>query len=408
MLSNDSPLLLQDITAARQRIADGVQLTPCLRSIPLSELCGAEVFCKLEYLQRTGSFKERGARNALLLLDDAARKRGVIAASAGNHAQALAYHGGLLGIPVTVVMPEFAPLIKRENCKKLGARVILAGDSFAAARQHAEEHVKSDGLTYVHGYDDPAVIAGQGTLGLEVIEQVPDMDAIIVPVGGGGLLAGVSLAIKSLRPEVRVIGVESAAMPCFSAAMEVGHPNVVESAPTLADGLAIPKIGDNAFAILRQYVDCSINVEEEQIALAILRLMELEKAVVEGAGATPLAALLSGKLKELAGKRVVLVLAGGNVDLNVLQRLIEIGLVADGRLIRFSTRISDRPGGLAELASLISEAGASIVEVTHDRIFAGLDFRAVNVLCTVETRDREHIRKLFDLLECHGFKASPR
>lgn len=408
MLPNDSPLLLNDITAARQRIADGVQQTPCLKSIPLSELCGAEVFCKLEYLQRTGSFKERGARNALLLLDDAARKRGVIAASAGNHAQALAYHGGLLGIPVTVVMPEFAPLIKRENCKKLGARVILAGDSFAAARRHADQHVASEGLTYVHGYDDLAVIAGQGTLGLEVIEQVPDMDAIIVPVGGGGLIAGVSLAIKSLRPDVQVIGVESAAMPSLSAALETGQPSEVESSPTLADGLAIPKLGDQAFAILRQNVDRALQVDEHHIALAILRLMELEKAVVEGAGATPLAALLTGKLKSLAGKRVVLVLAGGNVDLNVLQRLIEIGLVADGRLIRFSTRISDRPGGLAQLASLISEADASIVEVTHDRIFAGLDFTAVNVLCTVETRDREHIRQLFELLERHGFQASPR
>lgn len=401
-------LSLADIQAARERIAGGVQVTPCLHSIPLSELCGAEIYCKLEYLQRTGSFKERGARNALLLLDTEAQRRGVIAASAGNHAQALAYHGALLGIPVTVVMPQFAPLIKRANCRKLGAKVILAGESFAAARHAADEHAAKEGLTYIHGYDAPEVIAGQGTLGLEVLEQLPDADAIVVPIGGGGLIAGVALAVKETRPQVQIVGVESTAAASFSAAMEVGHPTTITPEHTLADGLAIPQIGDNAFAIARKLVDRRLQVSEDQIALAILRLMELEKAVVEGAGATPLAAMLSGKLPELQDKKVVLLLCGGNVDLTVLHRLIEIGMVADGRLIRFSAQISDRPGGLAELARLISEIDASIIDIEHDRTFAGLDLSEVNVLCTVQTRDHQHIRELFTLLERHGILATPR
>jgi threonine dehydratase len=401
-------ITIADVLSARERIAGGVQITPCVRSIPLSELCGADVYCKLEYLQRTGSFKERGARNALLLLDKTKQQRGVIAASAGNHAQALAYHGGLLGIPVTVVMPEFAPLIKRANCKKLGARVILAGNTFAAARKVADEHAAREGLTYVHGYDDPAIIAGQGTLGLEVLDQVPDADAIIVPIGGGGLIAGVALAVKSTRPAVQIIGVESAAAACFSAALEVGHPTTIEPEPTLADGLAIPQIGDNAFAIARPLVDRALQVSEDHIALAILRLMELEKAVVEGAGATPLAALLCGKLPELRGKKVVLLLCGGNVDLTVLHRLIEIGMVADGRLIRFAAQISDRPGGLADLTRLIAEVDASIIDIAHDRTFAGLDFSEVNVLCTVATRDHAHVTELFQLLEGHNIRATAR
>lgn len=401
-------LTLADIQAARERIAGGVELTPCVKSVPLSDLCQAEVYCKLDYLQRTGSFKERGARNALLLLDDAAKQRGVIAASAGNHAQALAYHSALLGVPVTVVMPEFAPLIKRANCRKLGARVILAGESFAAARKAADQHARDENLTYIHGYDDPAVIAGQGTLGLEVLEQVPAVDAIIVPIGGGGLIAGVSLAIKSTKPEVQVIGVETAAAAAFSAAVEVGHPTPIEPETTLADGLAIPQIGANAFAIARTRLDDRVQVSEDQIAIAILRLLELEKAVVEGAGATPLAALLSGKLPYLQGKKVVLTLCGGNVDLTVLHRLIEIGMVADGRLVRFSAQISDRPGGLAALTRLISEVDASIIDIEHDRTFAGLDFSEVNVLCTVQARDHDHIRDLFSLLERHSIRATPR
>ena len=387
-----------DVLAARARIADGIIATPCTLSLALSELLGCEIYCKLEFLQRTGSFKERGARNALLLLDSKKRSRGVIAASAGNHALALAYHGGKLGGPVTVVMPMYAPLVKQMNCRRLGATVVLCGNSFSDAKDRADEVAQQQALTYIHGYDDPAIIAGQGTLGLEVAEQVPDLDAIVIPIGGGGLIAGVSLAIKHLLPRVQVVGVEAANAGCFSAALAAGKPVHVDSQPTLADGLAVGEIGKNALEIARKRIDRLVQVSESQLALAIARLMELEKSVVEGAGAAPLAAMLTGALANLAGKKVVLVLCGGNIDMTILGRLIDAALVADGRLARFSAVISDRPGGLARLSALIADAGASIKEVTHDRAFSGPNVAAVNVLCTVETRDHAHIDELYQAL----------
>lgn len=395
---------LSDIAAARTRIAGGVSVTPCPHSAPLSEICGCEVICKLEFLQRTGSFKERGARNALLLLDSKRRARGVIAASAGNHALALAYHGGQLGVPVTVVMPTYAPLVKQVNCRKAGAQVILHGASFTEAKARADELSKEQSLTYIHGYDDSAIIAGQGTLGLEVMDQAPDFDAIIVPIGGGGLVAGVSSAIKELRPGVQVIGVEPANSTCFTSALAAGQPVRIPSQPTLADGLAVGIVGAGAFEIARHKVDRVIKVSEGDLALAIVRLMELEKSVVEGAGAAPLAAILSGQLPELAGKKVVLVLTGGNIDLTILSRLIESALVVDGRLVRFTASISDRPGGLARLTSLIAQAGGSVKEITHDRLFSGPNVAAVNVLCTVETRDQAHIEELYRHLTASGIR----
>ncbi len=396
----------QDIEAARKRIADAVYYSPCLPSIPLSELTGIEIFCKLDNLQRTGSFKERGARNALAQLSQEQQKRGVIAASAGNHAQALAYQGKLLGIPATVVMPKFAPLLKITNCEKLGATVVLHGNDFGEAKARADEIAKENGLAYIDGYDDPAIIAGQGTMGLEIVEQIPDLEAVIIPVGGGGLLAGVSLAIKTLRPKVQIIAVEAENVASFSAALETGKPTKIAMRPTLADGLAIPKVGSNAFQISQDsLVDLVVIVSEKQIALAILRLIELQKSVVEGAAATTLAACMSGKLKELAGKRVILLLCGGNIDPNVLSRVIERGLVADGRLGRFNAVISDRPGGLAELAAQIASTGASIKQVVHDRAFASSDVSAVNVLCTIETRDHKHLAELRALLKSRGVET---
>src|SRR5215813_5621343 len=344
----------QDIEAARKRIADAVYYSPCPPSIPLSEITGLKIFCKLDNLQRTGSFKERGARNALTQLSPDQQKRGVIAASAGNHAQALAYQGKLLGIPATVVMPQFSPLIKVSNCQSLGATVVLHGKDFGEAKAYAHRIAKEKGLAYIDGYDDPAIIAGQGTMGFEIIEQIPDLEAVVVPVGGAGLLAGVSLAVKTLRPNAKIIAVEAQNVASFSAALEAGKPTKIEMHPTLADGLAIPQVGVNAFEIARPLVDRIITVTEEEIALAILRLVESEKSVVEGAAAASLAACMVGKLKELEGKRVVLLLCGGNVDPNVLSRVIERGLVADGRLGRFTAVISDRPGGLADLATQIA------------------------------------------------------
>jgi threonine dehydratase len=393
-----------DIEAARHRITGAIYYSPCPDSIPLSEITGMKIFCKLDNLQRTGSFKERGARNALAQLPSDQQKRGVIAASAGNHAQALAYQGKLLGIPATVVMPKFAPLVKVSNCQKLGATLVLQGKDFGEAKAHAHEIAKEKGLAYIDGYDDPAIIAGQGTMGLEIVEQIPDLDAVIIPVGGAGLLAGVSLAVKTLRADAKIVAVEAENVASFSAALEAGEPVKVALHPTLADGLAIPQVGSNAFEVVRSLVDQTITVTEAEIAIAILRLVELEKSVIEGAAATSLAACLSRKLKDLAGKRVVLLLCGGNIDPNVLSRVIERGLVADGRLGRFTAVISDRPGGLADLAAQIAATGASIKQVVHDRAFASLDVSTVHVLCTVETRNHEHLAELRAKLKNRGVK----
>lgn len=395
---------LADIEAARQRIADGIVLTPCNLSVPLSDLTGCRIHCKRDYFQRTGSFKERGARNALLMLSAQQRATGVIAASAGNHALGLAYHGGLLGIPVTVVMPVNAPLIKVATCRQLGARVVLHGEFFDDARAHADALAKQQGLTYVHGFDDPAVIAGQGTVGLEILEQVPEVDAIIVPAGGGGLLAGIAVAVKSLRPKVKILAVQAEHVPSLTAALAAGHPVTVDAQPTLADGLAVSRVGELAFELVKSRLDGITTVDEEALALAVFRLLELEKCVVEGAAAAPLAALLRNKFPDLLGKHVVLVLAGGNIDLNLLDRVIELGLVAVGRLCRFTAVISDRPGALAKLASLIAGTGASIKDITHDRIFSGPELSRVRATCIVETTDRDHIQKLLQTIRDAGIE----
>lgn len=398
------PVKLSDIRAARRRIASGVIRTPCTDSIPLSEITGSRVACKLDNFQRTGSFKERGARNALLRLSAAQRRRGVVSASAGNHALGLAYHGRLLGIPVTVVMPEFAPLIKITTCQRLGANVILHGRDFAEARAEADR-IAAEGPRYIHGFDDPDIIAGQGTLGLEILEQVRDVDAIICPVGGGGLLAGVCVAVKSIRPSVEVIAVESVCTGNLTAAMKAGRPARVPRRATLADGLATLTVGANAFGLIRRRVDRVVRVQERWISLAILRMLELEKTVVEGAAAAPLAALMSGRVPGLRGKKIALVVCGGNIDPAVLGRVIEKGLVHDGRLTRFTVTISDRPGGLAELARVIASCGASINQVSHDRAFSGPDVSETRVMCTVETRDRRHIAALHQALRRAGFHS---
>jgi threonine dehydratase len=400
-------LELADIVAARHRIAGGIYLSPCPESIPLSEITGVRALCKLDYLQRTGSFKERGARNALLELTPQHRAAGVVAASAGNHALGLAYHGHLLGIGVTVVMPRFAPLVKITTCRRLGATVVLYGDAFSDARHEAGRLADQRQLTYIHGFDDPAIIAGQGTLGLEVLEQVPDVEAIVVPIGGAGLIAGVSLAVKSLRPDVLVVGVEAARAPSYTAALAAGQPVDTPVRSTLADGLAVGRVGQLAFDIARSRVDRVVTVSEEELALAVLRLVELEKSVVEGAGAASLAAVLSGKFPELAGKRTVLILSGGNIDPMILNRVIEKGLVTDGRLCRFTAVVSDRPGGLAHLAQLIAQTGASVKDIAHDRAFSGPDVAAAHVLCTVETADRDHIARLYRLLADEGIEIVP-
>ena len=387
-------LTITDIEAARERIRGGIYESPCVESIPLSQLTGAHIHCKLDYLQRTGSFKERGARNALLQLSPAQRERGVIAASAGNHALGVAYHGALLGIPVTVVMPKFASLLKVTNCRHLGATVVLHGADLADARVQAEVLAARDGFTFIHPYDNMQVMAGQGTIALEILEQTPGVQAIVAPGGGGGLLAGIGTVVKARKPDVRVVGVEPVHAACLTAALAAGHPVTVTLSSTLADGLAVSQAGAQPFEVLRRVVDQVVTVDEAAIALAVLRLIELEKSVVEGAGAAPLAAFLAGKLDALKGKEVVLVLCGGNIDLTILDRVIEIGLVADGRLARFTVSISDRPGGLARLAEVIASTGASIKEIVHDRAFAGPDLSEVRVVCDVETTGQDHVAQL--------------
>ena len=396
---------LEHIQQARTRIAGGIYESPCVESIPLSQLTGAHVYCKLDYLQRTGSFKERGARNALQLLPAEKRARGVIAASAGNHALGVAYHAALLGIPVTVVMPRFAALVKVSNCRQLGATVVLEGADLSAARVKAEALARERGLTFIHPFDNLDVIAGQGTMALEILEQRPDIDAIVVPVGGGGLIAGIGTVVKALRPDISVIGVEPENAASMAGALASNEPVDFTLKPTLADGLAVSRAGEHSFPLVRRVVDRIVTVDEASIALAILRLIELEKSVVEGAGATPLAAFLAGRLPELAGKRVVLALCGGNIDLTMLDRVIEVGLVADGRLARLTVSISDRPGGLARLAEVIASTGASIKEIVHDRAFAGPDLSEVRVVCIVETTGREHIQQLRQALVAAGVRV---
>lgn len=393
----------QEIEAAARRIAGAIVQTPCPLAPALSEVTGANIFCKQEYLQRTGSFKERGARNALLLLSEEQKKHGVIAASAGNHALGVAYHARLLGIPATVVMPRFAPLTKVVNCRRFGAKVLLEGANIAEARTAADQIAARERLAYINGFDDPAIIAGQGTIGLEVARQVPRLDAVIVPIGGGGLVAGVALAIRQLSPDTRIIGVEPERAASFTAALQAGKPVEVEMKPTLADGLSVPKVGENAFALARTLLERVVLVTEHDLARAVLRLMELEKAIVEGAGAAPLAACLAGLVPELQGKTVALLLCGGNIDLNTVDRVIERGLASEGRLCRFTATISDRPGGLARFAGLIAEEGASIIDIDHDRAFADEDISTVAVHCVVETRDTDHIGALRARLIAEGF-----
>ena len=401
----DASLDVADIHAAAIRIFGGVQRTPFLKSDWLSPICGIELYLKREHRQRTGSFKERGARNALLRLNDDQKKFGVVAASAGNHALALACHGNLLGIPVTVVMPHFAPIIKVKHCRSFGANVIMHGQHIGEAKDFAMTLLDEQSLTYINGYDHPDIIAGAGTIGLEMLEQVPDLDAIVVPVGGAGLIAGIALAAKSLQPGIEIIGVEPERAASFTAALQAGKPTRVEMLPTLADGLAVPMVGSNAFAIASRLVDRVVVVSEHDIALAVLRLVEMEKAVVEGAGATGVAALLAGKISGLAGKRVGTILCGGNIDTTMLGRIIQRGLAVDGRLCRFSAHISDRPGGLAAFSQFLADEGVSIIDIAHDRVFGGDEIASVSVNCTIETLDHAHIERLQQRFNEAGFST---
>uniref|UniRef100_A0AC35F6A6 ACT domain-containing protein n=1 Tax=Panagrolaimus sp. PS1159 TaxID=55785 RepID=A0AC35F6A6_9BILA len=342
----------------------------------------------------TGSFKERGARQALLRLTDEQKKAGVWAASAGNHALALCYHGKKLGIPINVVMPRYAPLMKIDYCVKFGANVIVKGKDMSVTRAIALKSANEFGAVYINGYDHIDILAGAGTIGLELLDQVTDLDAVIIPVGGGGLIAGIATAIKTLYPNIQIIGVEADTCPAFTKSLEAGIPVVTQCLPTLADGLAVPLVGVNAFYTAKDYIDKMVQVSEQSIALAILRLLEWEKVCVEGAGATGIAALMSGKLPELKGKRVATILSGGNIDSTALGRCIDRGLVYDDRLIRFKVIVSDRPGGIAELAKILADSGASIKDMFMERAWVRQDVFSVNVKVVAETRNKEHVQEL--------------
>jgi threonine dehydratase len=399
------PLTLDHVRAARERLRGAIYHSPCPFSLSLSRLCGATVYCKLDHLQMTGSFKERGARNKLLTLDAAHRKAGVVAASAGNHALGLAYHGRELGVPVTVVMPSWAPLVKVTNCRSFGAEVIQHGQSFHEARALATRLAEESGRTFVPAFDDLDVMAGQGTLGLEILEDVPDVEAIVTPVGGGGLIAGVGTAVKALRPDVRVIGVEPQNAPTLHDSLAAGRLVHVDTKPTLADGLAVAEAGRLCFEVARRVVDRILLVDEPMIARSVLRLLELEKTVVEGAGAVPLAAALDPTCG-LAGKKVVLVLCGGNIDVTTLGRIIDRGLAADGRLCRLTVLLRDRPGTLAALTAVLAATGASIEDVTHDRNFGPPDVATVPVSCVLETRDAAHAEAVRRAVVEAGFEVA--
>ncbi|XP_055678510.1 L-threonine ammonia-lyase [Lutzomyia longipalpis] len=393
---NPVKISFQDITSAAFLIKSGIQCTPCQRS-HLSDMTGMELYLKKEFLQFTGSFKERGARYALLMLSEEEKRQGVISASLGNHAQGLSYHATRLGIPVTVVMPIAAPIMKIQKCRSYGANVIVKGESMSEAKKIAMSIGKRRNLVYINGYDHPHIMAGQGTIGLEIVEQMGMPDAVVVPVGGGGLIAGVATAVKAISPQTKIIGVESDKCPSFTRALEHGGPILTPNMATLADGLAVPTVGYNAFATAVPLLDKMVVVREEWIALAILRLVEQEKCVVEGAGAAGLAAIFSGHLNEFKGKKVCLLLCGGNIDTTIFGRCLERGLAAEGRLLRFCVTVSDRPGGISELCRELAALGVSIKDIMHERAWIR-DIFSVEVKVVCETSDWAHSEQLRKVL----------
>ena len=394
---------LGDIQRARELIGGVVVHTPLVPALALRDRVPGSLFIKLENLQRTGSFKDRGALNRLLALTDAERARGVVTASAGNHAQAVAYHGARLGIPVQVVMPEHTPLIKVSNTRRFGADIRFHGVTLDEAITEAKRLEREESRVLVHAFDDDRVIVGQGTIGLELLEQGPDLTAVVVPIGGGGLISGIAIAIKEQRPAVKIFGVEAAAAPSALAARNARHIVKLESADTLADGIAVKRVGDRTFPLIEHYVDDIVSVDEDEIAMAIHLLLEHEKVLAEGAGAVPLAALVAGKLPIAERDVTAMVLSGGNIDVNMVERIIARGLVADARLAMLAVTVPDRPGNLARVAALVASAGANVLQLSHARAFADISVRDVEIVMQLETRGPEHVREVVHALEQHGF-----
>ena len=393
---------IDDIRATAARIEGQVVATPTVYSAALSNIYGAEIYLKLETLQRTGSFKDRGALAKLLSLDGAQAQAGVIAVSAGNHAQGVAWHAQRLGIPATIVMPKGTPFNKIRRTEAFGAQVVLHGEDVSAAEPHAMALAEREGLTFVHPFADATVIAGQGTVGLEMLEARPDLDVLILPVGGGGLIAGVATAAKSIKPDIEVIGVEAAMYPGVHDAL-AGSGSAV-GGHTLAEGIAVKSPGEINLAIIRALCDGMMLVDEPALEAAVVEMVETAKITAEGAGAAPLAALAANR-NRFAGRKVGLVVSGANIDSRLLASLLMRGLIRAGRMARLRVLVPDEPGHLARVATEISDTGANIVEVNHQRLFYDVPAKETELDVLIETRDANHIRQLMELLSERGFES---
>ncbi|HEX2544440.1 MAG TPA: threonine ammonia-lyase [Ramlibacter sp.] len=393
---------LPEIRAAHARLAGQVLNTPCVESRMLSQLAGCQVFLKFENLQFTASFKERGACNKLAQLSSDERQRGVIAMSAGNHAQGVAYHAQRLGIHAVIVMPRFTPMVKVERTRGFGAEVVLHGDTLEESRAHALELAQQRELIFVHPYDDPAIIAGQGTVALEMLEEVPELDTLVVAIGGGGLIGGMAAAAKGLKPDLRIIGVQTLRFPNMYNAMKKA--SLPQGASTIAEGIAVGRPGTLTAPLVERYVDDVVLVDEGDVEQAIVTLLDIEKTLVEGAGAAPLAAVMK-EPERYAGRKVGLVLGGGNIDPMLLAAIIQRGMVRAGRLARMKVCARDVPGSLARITNVVSEAGANIDEVHHQRAFTVLAAQNVEIELVVQTRGREHVKALLQALRDAGFQA---
>jgi threonine dehydratase len=393
---------LADIRAAQARLAGQVLDTPCVESRTLSQIAGCQVFLKFENLQFTASFKERGACNKLVQLSEAQKARGVVAMSAGNHAQGVAYHAQRLGLRAVIVMPRFTPGVKVERTRSFGAEVVLHGDTLEEARAHAFELAQAQQLTFVHPYDDEQIAAGQGTVGIEMLQAVPELDTLVVAVGGGGLIAGIAVAAKALKPQIEVIGVQAVRFPnMFNAIKGQGLP---QGTSTIAEGIAVGSPGKVTQEVIEKHVDDLLLVDEGDIEQAIVMLLEIEKTLVEGAGAAGLAAILKHP-QRFAGRKVGLVLGGGNIDPLLLAAIIERGMVRGGRLARIRVSARDVPGSLARITAVVGEAGANIDEVHHQRAFTMLAAQNVDIEMVIQTRGRDHIQAVLAALRQSGFEA---
>ena len=393
---------LADVKAAHERIRQSIYLSPCTFSATFSQLTGNSIYLKLDNLQRTGAFKERGALNKLLTLTKEERDQGVIAASAGNHAQGLAYHAGKRGVRAQICMPLTTPLIKVSATKAYGAEVVLHGANYDEACEEAIRRGNQQHLTFIHPFDDDAVIAGQGTLGLEMLQQHPEIEAVVVPIGGGGLIGGIACAIKETNPKVQIVGVQTSRLPSMKAAVAEGKPVTIPAAATIADGIAVRRAGDRTLPLVQKYVDQIVTVDEEEIANAILLLLEREKTMAEGAGAAAIAAMVNHKI-EMSGKKIAVLVCGGNIDVTLLSRIIERGLVKDGRLVRLRVHLPDYPGALHRLTGILADHRANIVETSYDRTYYGVNLGETAIDITMETRGPEQIAELLSALSAAGY-----